>query len=648
LLDLVWPGLVVEENNLQVQVGTLRKLLGAGAIATLPGRGYRFTLADGSSGSPAPPGDGSSTGLPPDRTPFVGREAELATGAVLLARTRLLTLTGIGGSGKTRLAIALARRVLVQHAKPHWFVDLAPLHGDGRVVPAVASALQLPDREATRPEDIVAEAIGIAPALLLLDNCETAVAGAAALVDSLLTRCPGLCVLATSRVPLGIAGETRYAVPPLGVPAAAGPGDPPLSDAERLFADQARRVAPDLVLDVPARRDAVARICRGLDGLPLALELAASRVAVLDVAEIADRLDQRFRLLAGGSERPARQQTLETVLAWSWEHLSPAEQRVLARLSVFAAGCTLEAAACVTEAGDELDLLDHLAALQAHALVTVDTSAPGGTRYRLLDTVRAWAARELARRGETDAARELHLRAMLARAGALRHIARTRERLAALALELEDLLAAHRWCGEDPTRAVDGLRLVAPLMALLTGAGLIELGRTVFAEALHRPGAAAAGEPRARALLALGKLQYFAGEAIAARETFEQALELARQIGHAALAARLMADSADTHVPGGEPVVATQRASAAVAAARQLPDDEEGRLVRAVVLNASGTVWRWTGDERAAAAAYEEALMRKCSLARRAIAQTERDCDGAWALLPAHIHGRRAAVTHAG
>jgi len=182
------------------------------------------------------------------------------------------------------------------------------------------------------------------------------------------------------------------------------------------------------------------------------------------------------------------------------------------------------------------------------------------------------------------------------------------EKYAALAIEIENLLTAHRWCGLDPARAVDGLMLVAPLGPLFTNTGLIELGRTVLAEAVQRAASVTAGEPRARALLALGKLHYFAGHPVMARVAFEQALALAQKMGHAVLAARLMADCADTYVPGGDPAVAVRLAADAVTAARRLAEDHDGLLVRAIVLNVSGTVLRYSGDAAGAEVAYQESL----------------------------------------
>jgi non-specific serine/threonine protein kinase len=361
LLALVWPGVVVEENNLTAQISALRKLLGGDAIATLAGRGYRLVRAvtevDAAASSPAAPttaalapvqGDaGASAAAPPrhnlpaERSSFVGREAEIARARMALAEHRLVTLTGIGGSGKTRLALRVASLESGVFADGVFFVDLAPV-ADPALVPqtlAAACGLMPGDSPAGAALSFTDRLVGVlAPqrCLLVVDNCEHLLDASAALVDRLLSGCARLSVLTTSREALGVEGEQGLPVPSLAVPAEGA--DPEVTDAMRLFADRARAVQPSFRLDGQSTA-VVAEICRHLDGIPLAIEFAAARLSHLSAAQVAARLDDRFRLLTGGRRRVARQQTLAATLDWSHELLGAAEQALFRRLGVFAGGC---------------------------------------------------------------------------------------------------------------------------------------------------------------------------------------------------------------------------------------------------------------------------------------------------------------------
>ncbi|WP_214111264.1 BTAD domain-containing putative transcriptional regulator [Acrocarpospora catenulata] len=326
-------------------------------------------------------------------TSFVGRDTEVAEVRRLLERHRLVTLTGPGGSGKTRLAVESAEGIFAPDGV--WLAELAQVRLPEEVAPAVLTALGLRDaagkRAGTAPEDPVerlAEALAGWRALLVLDNCEHVIGAAAALAERLLTSCPGIRVLATSREPLAIGGERLQPVHPLGP-----------DHAVRLFADRAAASRPGFRL--AEDRAAVDRICRELDGLPLAIELAAARLRTLPAAQLADRLDDRFRVLTGGSRTALpRQRTLRAVVEWSWDLLDPAEARLAARLAVFAGGATLGAAEAVC--AGELDVLGRL----------VDKSLVGfdGERYRMLETIRAYAAERLAAAGEEHAFRLAHAR----------------------------------------------------------------------------------------------------------------------------------------------------------------------------------------------------------------------------------------------
>ncbi|MGW1866453.1 BTAD domain-containing putative transcriptional regulator [Streptomyces mauvecolor] len=308
--------------------------------------------------------------LPAQLTSFVGRDSELAVLVRLLGSSRLVTLIGTGGTGKTRLALEAAARLPGEV----WFVDLSAAT---RTALAVRGALGLRDSGADDPEAALAEALRDRAALLILDNCEQIVEDAAALTHRLLSHCPGLRVLATSREALGITGESLRPVGPLDTDAAV-----------RLFTDRAVAVRPDFELDDSNSRT-VQGICDSLDGLPLAVELAAARLRQLPLAEIADRLDDRFRLLSRGDRtKPERHRTLRAVVEWSWSLLGDEEREFAARLTVFAGGATAEAAGRVCGAGPDAE--DLLASLTDKSLVEA-----GAGRYRMLETIRAYASEQL-------------------------------------------------------------------------------------------------------------------------------------------------------------------------------------------------------------------------------------------------------------
>lgn len=333
---------------------------------------------------PAAPPRETRHNLSAPATSFVGREAELAVVEELLRAHRLVTVTGVGGCGKTRLALEVARRQAGAWRDGVWFVDLAALTGDELVPHAVAEALGLDDTETAIAHTHSREL------LLLLDNCEHVLEGCATLVAALLRECANVRVLATSRSALAVAGEADYALDPLPPPQAA-----------RLFLDRAAAVRRDAAADDAT----VERICCELDGLPLAIELAAARVKALSAAEIAERLDDRFRFLRAW-QRVAhpRQRTLETTMDWSYDLLDEDERRLLRRLSVFAGGATLAAVSDVCADGD--DALDLLSRLVDASLVLVEHGE--STRYRLLETVRQYAAAKLALDPEADVAHARH------------------------------------------------------------------------------------------------------------------------------------------------------------------------------------------------------------------------------------------------
>ena len=350
-----------------------------------------------SSGSPS--NDSAVSPLPTLLTSFVGREQELTDVRELLARSRLLTLTGVGGIGKTRLALEAART-----ADEVAFVELAAIAGEGAVPHTVAAALGVREQPQRPILDTLAAALRPKRLLLVLDNCEHLVATCAELVDVLLRACPTLRVLATSREPLGIGGEVLWQVPSLSLPtpqAQTTVAHLAESEAVQLFIERAQSVRSSFSLTEHNAR-AVADICAKLDGIPLAIELAAARILTLTAEQIAERLDDRFRLLgrAHGRTAPGRHQTLRAAIDWSYELLSPDEQDALAQLSVFAGGWTLEAAEKVCVRQEEVtqtettEVLDVLSGLVDKSLVLAEARLDG-VRYSLLETIRQYASERL-------------------------------------------------------------------------------------------------------------------------------------------------------------------------------------------------------------------------------------------------------------
>lgn len=345
---------------------------------------------------PPPRTQGASrNNLPAQTSAFIGRDTEVAEINALLGTTRLLTLTGAGGAGKSRLALRTGADQGASFGDGVWFVDLAPLSDPADLPQQVAAALGLPE---TAAADLVG-AIGHRRLLLLIDNCEHLVGAVSDMVDDLLRRCPNVAVLATSREPLGVHGETAWRVPSLVD-----------VDAVNLFCTRARAVNPSFEL-TDANRSSVDDVCTRLDSIPLALELAAARLGSLSVEQLAGRLDQRFRLLAGGARTAlARQRTLQATVDWSYDLLDQREQSVLRLLGVFTGGFTLEAveAVCATDDVDVIDVLDYVDQLVAKSLVVAE-ERDGTVRYRLLETIRQYALDRMIQAGEAESARDAHL-----------------------------------------------------------------------------------------------------------------------------------------------------------------------------------------------------------------------------------------------
>lgn len=470
LFDLVWPGLVVEENNLQVHVSALRKLLGPQAIATIPGRGYRFTLpvddngappaAAASAGTAEPPAHGAPGNVPLRTDALIGRDEELRELIDRVTARRIVSVVGAGGIGKSRLALAAAQALRSRFADGVWWIELAALTDPDRLAETVARAVGLQLAAGRPPEEALAAALTDQQALVVLDNCEHLLEAAARLIDTVTERVPSLRFLVTTQEPLKITEEHALRLGPLQVPERdADPASTALGryGAVALFVERARGADPRFALS-PANASAVVEICRRLDGIPLAIELAAARLPLLGVEGLRARLGERFRLLTAGSRAVLRRhQTLRAALEWSHGLLSPAEQAVFRRLGVFAGGFTLEAAQHVA-ADASLDawaVLDALGQLVDKSLVVA-----GGDpepRYRLLETTRAFALEQLAAAGETASVLKRHAEALLLllqRLGAGR-LRIDRAHVEAFGAEIDNLRAALDWAmGPDGDRAL--------------------------------------------------------------------------------------------------------------------------------------------------------------------------------------------------
>jgi predicted ATPase/DNA-binding SARP family transcriptional activator len=354
------------------------------------------------------------TNVRAELTSFVGRDADMAVVRELIAEHRLTTLVGPGGSGKTRLATETAQTLLGGLPDGAWLVELAAIGSDGDVAQAALTGLGLRDAllgagpSADLVDGLIA-AIRDREALLILDNCEHVIEAAAKFADRVLGECRRLRILATSREPLGITGEALWLVEPLAVPTDASPDDIASSPAVRLLRDRAGAVRRDLRAD-DHTLSTMARVCRALDGMPLAIELAAARLRTMSIEQLANRLDDRFRLLTSGSRTALpRHKTLRGVIDWSWELLSDAERTVLRRLSVFSGGASLEAAerVCAGDAVVPEDVLELLTSLAEKSLLLAE--GDGVPRFRMLGTIKEYAAQRLAEAGESEPARQAHL-----------------------------------------------------------------------------------------------------------------------------------------------------------------------------------------------------------------------------------------------
>jgi predicted ATPase/class 3 adenylate cyclase/DNA-binding CsgD family transcriptional regulator len=532
-----------------------------------------------------------SQSLPVQLTSFVGRGAELTQVRGLLADSRLVTLTGAGGVGKTRLAVEVAAQLAGEFSDGAWYADLAPIT-DPEVVPiAVARSLGLPDQPGRSTMDTLTRFVADRRMLIVLDNCEHLLDASAALVVALLGSSAKLTLLATSREAIGVAGEVAWRMPSLSL----------ADEAIELFVDRARHARPDFAVS-DDNAATVAEICARLDGLPLAIELAAARVRALSLTEILDSLHDRFRLLTGGARTAVRrQQTLRASVDWSHALLTEPERVLFRRLAAFMGGLDLDAAQAVAGSGEvqRFQVLDQLTLLVDKSLVVAFdlTRSQGRTRYRLLETVRQYALEKLGESGEADAVRSRHRDYYTAMAAAIDVLAGSdyEQRLDQAEMEIDNLRAAFVWSRENSDVEL-ALALASSLQALWLARGRVREGLTWFdtvltQEVAQDAGVAAAVRARALADKALLDILMVATDS---RDWAQQALLLAREIEDPAVLARALAACGFAAAYNAE--VAGAYFAEAIELAREL--DDKWRLSQILTWQASGAIA--TGDPIAA------------------------------------------------
>ncbi|MEO9135500.1 MAG: tetratricopeptide repeat protein [Casimicrobiaceae bacterium] len=547
--------------------------------------------------------------LPQQVTSFIGRERELAAIRDLLRRGRLVTVVGTGGLGKTRLSLQVAADALDDFPDGAWLVELAPL-ADPQLVPqAVASVLGVKEELGRSVSQALIRHCGDRKLMLILDNCEHLIDACAALAAALLQSVPDLKILASSRERLNIRGETTYLLPPFVVPDPQGKptiAELAQSDAVRLFIERAMAAQPSFR---PTEQNAacIAAICYRLDGIPLAIELAAARARVVAVETIAARLDDRFRLLTGGDRAALpRQQTLRALIDWSYELLTQPERMLFRRLSVFAGGIALDAAEAVA-AGDDLDrmdVLDVIARLVEKSLVMLDVDR---ARYRLLETVREYAAEWLESSGEGRTVRDRHL---------LYYVALTEstwpelfgpaqaKALARLDFERENLLAAHAWCDHADDGVELGVRLVHALKSYWINRGLAELFYRLAGEALARTRAGDRTISRSSALFDTGQIACWLGRYAEAQAHLDESLAIARALGDTKRIAAALQPLGMACLGQGDTGAARAHLEEALELAREQGDQHD----LAAALNAMAQLHRTQNDLDAAVPLYEQVL----------------------------------------
>jgi len=535
LMDVVWPGLVVEENNLQVHVMTLRKLLGAEAVTTVSGRGYRFALVPDGERRLERAGHEDEAPMTAAASFLFGRESLIAVTCALLRRreVRLVTLVGAGGSGKTRVALQVTAELAHDFADGSYIVMLAPVRDPAFVASAIAAVLQLQEVGSRPADELVIAHLKSREALLTLDNFEH-LRDAVPLVGRLLESCPKLKILITSRAVLRMAAEHDVVVPPLALPDRADNTSKVLnSPAVQLFLERIRASGRP----VPTSEETlvIGEICTRLDGLPLALELAAARLKVLSPQALLVRLEHRLQLLKSGpADLPERQRTLRNAIGWSYGLLDPQHQRLFQRLSAFVGGWSLDAAEAVcSEDGETEAVLDGLEDLIDQSLVQRVDDVGGQSRFMMLETIREYAFEQLEPRAEVIAARRRHAMFFVGLAEkAEPHLTHGGRRpwLHQLQAEVNNFRSALGFLLEERSDVESGVRLAAALPWMWYFGGQYAEGRRWLSIALAKADAA---DPRlfAKALTGSARLAMYSGDSGQAIEHAQRSVELCRQTG---------------------------------------------------------------------------------------------------------------------
>src|SRR5712664_193641 len=538
LLDALWPKTYVQPEVLKSHIATIRAVLGDDArkplfIETRSRRGYRFIapVTEGASARPS-----RMTNLPEAVSELIDREAELEAVTALATEHRLVSLVGAGGIGKTRLGLEVARHLLPRFPDGVFVAELGPLSSPELVPATVASALGPTHVAGDVSPEHVAGAVGAKKLLLVIDNCEHVIEAAAGMAEALLRASPGTALLATSREPLRVSGEYVYRVPPLDVPAEDNRDmeDVFRHGAVKLFVSRAHAAEPRYVAEGRVAA-ATAAICRRLDGIPLAIELAATRIVGFGVDGVAARLDDRFKLLTGGSRTLARQQTMRATLDWSYDLLSEPERVVLRRLGVFVGPFTLDAASAVAAGVDipASEVADSVANLVGKSLVSTDV---GGAivYYRLLETTRAYAREKLIGSAEFEHVAQRHaeyLRDLFEHAEAELETRPTAEWLSVYRPHIDDLRTALDWAFSPSGDVGVGVALTAAAVPLWTHLSLLSECRARVEQAIASLGSQVPSDPRRdlRLYLALGHaiLHTRASGAPDMNAAFTKALELA-------------------------------------------------------------------------------------------------------------------------
>ncbi|MGI8657579.1 MAG: ATP-binding protein [Candidatus Limnocylindria bacterium] len=538
--------------------------LGEHRLKDLPAPEHLYQVqADGLQDAFPPIGslDTLPNNLPRQLSTFIGRANELVDAERRLTESTVLTLTGPAGVGKTRLALQIGAHVVDHFPDGVWFVELAAVNEGSLVPDAIGSAMRLKQHGSDARTSLV-DALHASQLLLILDNCEHLLEPVLETADALLRHCPGVRLLATSREALGLGGESLMLVPSLSLPdAVQSGGHAPLSelgecDAVRLFVDRARAVQSGFLL-TEANADAVAQVCRRLDGIPLAVELAAARVRMMPVQQIAVRLNDRFRLLTGGSRTSLpRHRTLRAAMDWSYDLLGTDEQVVFARLATFSGSFSLEAAEAVCS-GPEVtsdDMLDVLGRLVDRSLLAIDQDNVEA-RFRMLETIRDYAQDRLAETGDGADAHARHLEwfsELVDRAqpgffeGPVQH-----EWVGRLAADHDNLRAALRWAEDDPDGAAAELNLASGMWRFWEIQGFLEEGSAWLERALKRVGGEASPR-RASALTGAGVLAAQRGDLAAATAFHEASLTIRRELGSSAGIAAACNNLASLHVERGD------------------------------------------------------------------------------------------------